>query len=1045
MSRKPQFAGLREAPRAGADPLHRLGGVSLLLIHGPPGAAVAAAARQRFLAAAERDPVLVVPTFDDAIAAERELCGDGALLGGAVMTFQGLFRAAAAAAGPLPVPELTSAQRLRVVAAGVESRLGGLGPLRRSASRPGFAPAFARLLDELQAAGLEPEEVKARVAGGGSAYLADLGELCAGYAEARERSGRVDFPSVAAAAAEALRRDPGAWAARPVVLYGFDDFTPVQFELLAAIAATGEVTLALPFAAGPEAPPARARLLARLRERIGVDEEVPLPAASESAPLLAHLARGFAAGGADGPPPDGDGLTLLRSAGTRGEAEAIATEVSRLLVDGAAPEQIAVVVRDPARRGPEIAAALEANGVATALEAELPVVSTAVGGALAALLEAEHGRRRAADLLRYLRGPSGQRQATVDWFERALRRRRVLDVEAALELWREGGRELPRDLTRLREAAARGPAALAAEAGRLAATMAARPLRGDGDGPLPARREGLELRAAGAIASALSELAELGPLAPRPEQLAATIAEMRIRAWSGPIEGRVRIAGPRQLRAARFDHVFVASLQEGEFPRRESGDPFLSEGQRRQLGLEPRRATDEEERHLFAACLALPRRRLFLSWRDSDEDGGAEARSPLLDEALALLAPAADPDAAAAAEAAITRGRDLATVVPPLAEAPSEDALARALAAHGRDADAEALPARAGVGEETAARLRERIAAARRREEASREPGPLRNPAVLESLARVEAYGGTTLEEFDRCSYRWFVSHELAPRPLGPDPAPLVQGGLAHSALHRLYEEKPEGEPLPRAATLRAWQERAREVVAALAAERGLGDDPAERAIVRRVERLLDRFLAEEAARAEAGGGFAPWLLEARFGEGEECDRPALQLGDWSLHGAIDRVDRDPRGRAVVFDYKLAGSVTPAAKFEQEAKLQLPLYMEAVERLWGGEAAAGLYHPLRGTRERRPRGLVREDAAAELAAYRPVRTDVLDRGEFGEALERARERATAIVARMRRGDIKRDPGPPAGVRGHDVCPQFCGFAPICRRDRSPAGEEEDEE
>ena len=46
---------------------------------------------------------------------------------------------------------------------------------------------------------------------------------------------------------------------------------------------------------------------------------------------------------------------------------------------------------------------------------------------------------------------------------------------------------------------------------------------------------------------------------------------------------------------------------------------------------------------------------------------------------------------------------------------------------------------------------------------------------------------------------------------------------------------------------------------------------------------------------------------------------------------------------------------------------------------------------------------------------------------------------------MRRGDIRRDPGPRRGLRGHDVCPTFCDFAPICRRDRAPEEPSEDEE
>ncbi len=398
----------------------------------------------------------------------------------------------------------------------------------------------------------------------------------------------------------------------------------------------------------------------------------------------------------------------------------------------------------------------------------------------------------------------------------------------------------------------------------------------------------------------------------------------------------MRIASPYQLRAGRFDHVIVGSLQDGEFPRRDrGGDPFLSEAQRESLGLDPRRDSEAEERYLFGVCLALPRKRLFLSYRDSDESGGAEARSPLLDDVRALLAPAPDGATPDPVEEAITHSRDLARVVAPAAEAPSEDELARALAVHGRDADPVALLAAVGVGGDRAARLASRVASARAAEAASRAPGPLTNPAVLESLAAVPVYGGTTLEGFDLCSYRWFVSHELDPQPLDPVPDPLVQGGLMHAALDRLYRERPGGDPLPRPGSLTTWVARGRELLAEIVAERELGDHPAERAMARRVERLLERFLAEEAARET--GGFEPWLLEAGFGSHEESERPALEIDGWSLHGAIDRVDRAADGRAVVIDYKVAGAVTPREKFEEQAKLQLQLYLLAVAAHWGAE------------------------------------------------------------------------------------------------------------
>jgi RecB family exonuclease len=1082
--------------------------VPLKLILGPPNSGRAGLVRRRYLEALERDPVLVVPTVDDVFAFERELCGEGAALGGTVLTFGALFGQIATAAGRPPGAVLSPAQRRRCVEVAVEERAARLGPLRRSAGRPGFAAAFTRLLDELQAAEVGPEEVEASAGTlEGSAYLADVATLFAGYAAARERSGRLDAAGISREAISLLRADPGPWAGRPVYLYGLDDLTPAQFDLVAALAAHTEVTVAVPFEDGNEALAARGRLLGQLRalepvEEVGLEAD---PGNTES-PQLYGLARGFGFPALPPQPlPEPSDLTMLRSAGSRAEAEAIAAEVSRLIHGGAAPDQIAVALRDPSRRGPEVEAALEANGIAAALEAEVPVASTSVGGAVVALLETAFGTRRASDLLRYLRGPSAFSPGRVDWLERAIRRERIGDAETALARWRgdaggaervttgdDGGTEDdrrvgedPRDLQRLRAAAAESQAALCAAVAGLAATMASRPFRTGEDGPRLGPGDGLELRAAGSIAAALTDLAALGPLAPTPERLAETVAALDFRVWSGPVEGRVRIASPYRLRAARFDHVLVGSLQDGEFPRRDrGGDPFLSEAQREQLGLDPRRDTEAEERYLFAVCLALPRRRLFLSYRDSDENGAAESRSPLLEEVRALIAPPAPADGGAdPVEDEITRVRGLADVVAPMAEAASVNELARALAAHGPKADPAALLATVGIVDQDGAvddprdadaeridgdatvdpdpdappppplivtaaspglvdSLVARLARARRAMTAARAPGPFTNPAVLDALAAVEAYGGTTLEQFDECSYRWFAGHELDPQPLDPVPDPLVQGGLFHSVVERLYGERPGGDALPRPGSLPLWNERGRALLTEQLAEREVGGHPAERAMARRVERLLERFLGEEAARDT--GGFEPWLLEARFGIGEEAERPALDLGGWGLHGAIDRIDRSADGRAFVHDYKLASSVTPANKFEEKAKLQLPLYLLAAQTHWGAEPVGGVYHPLRGTSNRRPRGVVARSSAGDLAGYDPVRGDIVDDEALEALMEETRERGGAIVSRIRAGDIRRDPGPRAPLKGHDQCPTWCSFAPICRRDRAPSYVEREE-
>ena len=1008
--------------------------MSLHLIHGPPNSGRAGLIRRGLLEVLDRDPVLVVPTADDVYAFERELSEKETILGATVTTFDGLFRAVAAAGAP-PGIELSPAQRVGAVAATVEELRGRLGPLRNSALRPGFAQALVRLLDELQGAGLEPVDVEA-VAGTleGSAYLGDVAALFSAYSGIRDRLGRVDAHGVARQAIDLLGEDGDCWRQRPVFLYGLDDLTRNQLNLIGALTKVTEVTVALPYEEGNTALAARGELLRGLRE-IGVDsttETEPQPGNTDS-PLLFHLERSFGAAEPSQLAPDGT-LTVLRSAGERGEAEAIGTEIAKLITGEADPEQIAIVVRDAGRRGPLLSAVLESYGVHTALDAEVGVATTSVGGALIALIEAELGGGRAGDLLRYMRGPSGISARKVDWFERAVRRRRVLDVDAALRLWKDRYDDLPGDLTVLRQAD-REPAEMAAAAATVATEMARRiQRRASTAGQRAGAGAELEARAAGAIANALGERAALESLAPELRVLGRSLAEITVRTWTGPATGRVRIGDPGRMRAARFDHVFVASLQDGEFPRREGrADPFLSESQRGELGLPPRRDNEAEERYLFHASLALPKRQLFLSYRDSDENGAAEARSPFIDEVERLLELRSD----------LTRGRELAQVVHSISDAPSERELARSVAARGQEANVNALLSEAGVRSESSTRIDSWLTSAAETELATRAPGPLANPAVLERLASVSAYGGTTLEGFDVCSYRWFVNHELRPERLDPAPDPLVQGGIMHAALERLYREAPGGDPLPRPGSLSAWTSRGRELVAEIAAERGLAEHPAERAILRRVEGLLARFLAEEAEREDR---FRPWLLEAGFGETEVAERPVLEIDGWALHGAIDRVDRDSDGRTLVIDYKLASSVTARAKLEEEAKLQLQLYLIAVAELWDAPTVGGVYHPMRASSLRRPRGVVLDEAAAPLASHNLSRTDVVDREGFEEVLGEARDRAGGIVTRMRAGDIRRDPGPRPGLRNHGVCPQFCDLAPICRRDRAPVEpiEEEDE-
>src|SRR5262249_43722041 len=191
------------------------------------------------------------------------------------------------------------------------------------------------------------------------------------------------------------------------------------------------------------------------------------------------------------------------------------------------------------------------------------------------------------------------------------------------------------------------------------------------------------------------------------------VSELDVPMWRGPTEGRVRVISPYRARARRVAHMFLCSMQDGDFPRRDTGGPLLSDDSRRSLGLPERKKAEIEDRYLFTVCLSRPKQRLWLSWRSAHDEGGATSRSPYVDEVRELLAPELPEDLEERDEAIVAEagGRGLADSVFDVGSAPSARELARAIAAIGP-----------------------RIANGRLR------PGPLRLEPVLGRMREIELF-----------------------------------------------------------------------------------------------------------------------------------------------------------------------------------------------------------------------------------------------------------------------------------------------------------------
>lgn len=989
--------------------------MGLTLISGPPNSGRAQAILAALETAAGQDPVLVVPTRDHVVRFERDLCRgrESAMLGVVVTTFDSLFATVATAAGERTPPPLSRAQRRQLIRRAAASC--AFRDLAATARTRGFVPAVERLLGELQAAGVSPTALESAVSGRIG------GELAAVYARYRElcrELGVVDRHDLAAAAISGLRATPESWAARPVFAYGFDDLTPEQTALVGALADAAEVTVAVTFA-DRAALAARSRLLAELRDDLGGRVELDLPADSThtGSDVLRHLDRHLFEPGAPRIAPD-PGLELLDAAGVSAEAEQIGGRIARLLADGVAPDEVAIVLRSPDAEGPVFGRTLRSLGIPVATEARVPLSRTGVGQALAALVRACFGAREATDVLAFLRARADGRPESVDWLERAVLRGRLRSASDALERWSESNRRAPWEIEAV--TSADGNAERLLVLGRVAVSIGERPLRGLAG--IPHGSETLELRAASAVRGLCEELASLGEHAPELGEAIAALDELTVPLWTGPVEGRVRIVDPYRVRAGRASHLFVASLQDGAFPGAGTQDSLLADEEREALGLPARRAPLEEERYLFHACISRPTTCLYLSSRSYDEDGQALVVSPFIDDVRELLTEDAGP---------LLGRRGLDAVAFSASDAPNQTELRRALAAMPA-ADATRWVSTASLPEAITGEALRAVDAARMRARVL--PGPLRSERVISELSERRLYGASTLEEYIGCPYRWFVSHELAPESLRPKPDPLTQGGIIHEVFERLYAERPAGDPLPRPKSLDAWRSRARELVVEIARENEIdpGRSTRETVTVARMLALIDHFIARQ-AETESPLSPDPTLLEASFGT-DGSDQPALEIGDFELRGLIDRIDisTGPRRAALIQDYKLGRKVATGNTLEREGKLQLQLYAIAARELWGLELIGAVYHPLggRGGRESRSRGLL---AASEreglLAGVEYVNTDFAEDEELEAALDSASEKASEVVEAMRSGVVARRP-----LGG--TCPAYCTFQPICRRERA---------
>ena len=216
----------------------------LNLVTGPANAGKARFVLDAVRARVEDDPLLVVPTVHDAEAYRRELAEGGTVFGPRVTVFDGLIAEMAHRAGSAE-EALGPAQRDRLLAAAIAGA--ELEVLAASAGSPGFVTAVGALVAELQRELVTPQRFAQAMTAWGVAHgrggrtpgrwrrctagTASCSMAWAGSTASCGHGGRW----------RPCARRPRQWDGTPVFLYGFDDLTRLQREVVETLAEREDV------------------------------------------------------------------------------------------------------------------------------------------------------------------------------------------------------------------------------------------------------------------------------------------------------------------------------------------------------------------------------------------------------------------------------------------------------------------------------------------------------------------------------------------------------------------------------------------------------------------------------------------------------------------------------------------------------------------------------------------------------------------------------------------------------------------------------------
>ena len=599
-----------------------------------------------------------------------------------------------------------------------------------------------------------------------------------------------------------------------------------------------------------------------------------------------------------------------RCTNERAQAQAVAREVEHLIVGGAAPSEICVLVEDPAADGGAVAAAMEERGIPFHLAGpaalfQRPEVRDAIAW-LRALADPEDSAAVARALTR---PPIELRSADLARLTTIARRRKV-DMVSACEAALESPQIPPEGRERIQAFLKLYGEASTAMEERRADVFVRRLVERVG-----LRRQRL-FAAEPEVAErllGLSRLAELAAVWARREPHGATrdfvrylsaVAETGLEPAGGEepasptvVQGMARSAA----KGVELEHVFALGGDAGGAGARTS----LVLSRLAATGDEAEAEEELQEEELFGPAEGLHStyRKLREEVLEASWKAGRELSEPRLDTVVDL-------------NRAIARHLELLKLAA-LAQRPGEEATAEAIeAVNGllrqvatpeQQAELDASPLDAYLLESEHERDgRQRLLA-------------VRHEPSLENFLPRRGDGALSLSASDLDLYLTCPLKYKFARVFGIPQEPTINqrfGILIHNVLERFHKDGGEG-----------GLERLMELFQAGWRRTGFGSGDDE---------LQFRDRALEAMRLywerEQEGEGEPVWLERKFD---------IRIGPHHVRGRVDRVDRLPDGSHELIDYKTGERKSEA---ELESDLQLALYRLAAREAWDLEVGSGSYY-----------------------------------------------------------------------------------------------------